>query len=103
MTIIYYSKSTIISEVHRTVKQTEMLASSSGFILNEKDEIRISVRTSIKEGDALITLLNENGDVLYTFDTDCLHKETFSLEAGEYTFRVDSDKFRGRYDIVVRK
>lgn len=101
--IFYYSKSTIISEVHRTVKQTGMLANSGGFTLNEKDEVKISVRSSIKEGDALITLLNENGDVLYTFDTNCSQKESFSLEAGHYTFRVDSDKFRGKYDIVVRK
>lgn len=103
--VCYYkwNKSTLISEVHKEVKQTGMVASSGGFTLHEKGQVKISVRSSIYEGDALITLQNENGDILYTFDTDCSQKETFSLEAGSYIFRVDSNKFKGKFDIVVRK
>ncbi|MGF7145929.1 hypothetical protein HNQ56_004377 [Anaerotaenia torta] len=103
--LFYYiwSASAVLAEMHRDVKKTEMVASSIGFGLDEKEEITIHVKSSIYEGDALITLQNENNEVLYTFDTDCSQKETFSIEAGSYKLRVDSDQVRGKFDIVVRR
>lgn len=103
--ILYYlwNTSTILAEVHKNVKQTGMLASEVEFILNNKDEVKISVKSSVKEGNALVTLQNKNGEILYTFNTNCTQKETFSLESGVYKIRIDSEKFKGKFDIVVRK
>lgn len=103
--ISYYiwNTSTILAEVHQSVNPTGMIASESGFILDEKDEVKISVKSSVNDGNALITLQNENGEILYTFNTDCSQNETFSLDAGNYKIRIDSDKFKGKFDIVVRK
>jgi len=102
---LYYiwNTSTLLAEVHKSVKQTGMIASESGFTLNNKDEVKIYVKSSIKEGNAVITLHNENGEILYTFNTGCSQKETFSLEAGNYEIRIDSEKMKGNFDIVVRK
>ena len=98
-----WNTSTLLAEVHKSVKQTGMIASESGFTLNNKDEVKIYVKSSIKEGNAVITLHNENGEILYTFNTGCSQKETFSLEAGNYEIRIDSEKMKGNFDIVVRK
>ncbi|HHV10034.1 MAG TPA: hypothetical protein GXX75_07130 [Clostridiales bacterium] len=98
-----WNTNTLLAEVHNSVKQTGMIASSAGFILNKKDIVKISVKSSIDDGDALITLQNENHEILYTFNTNCLQKESFSLESGTYNIRIDGDKFKGKFDIVVRK
>ena len=105
VTVLYnvWNTSTILAEIHQSVKPTGMIASESGFILDEKDKVKISVKSSVNEGNAIITLQNENGEILYTFNTDCSQKETFSLEAGNYKIRVGSDIFKGKFDIVVRK
>jgi len=62
-----------------------------------------SVKSVVKEGDAVITLQNNEGEILHTFHTDCSEKESFTLEPGKYGIHLDSDLFRGRYDFVVRK
>lgn len=98
-----WNESSLLAEMHKNVKQTGMIASSGGFILNEKDDVKISVKSSVYEGDVLITLQNENEEILYTFETNSAQKETFSLEAGTYNIRIDSDKFKGNFDIVIRK
>lgn len=98
-----YNTSTLLAEVHKNIKETGMIASSLGFSLGEKDAVKISVKSSVDEGSALITLQNENGEILHTFDTNYSQKETISLEAGNYDIRIDSDKFNGKFDIVVRK
>lgn len=104
--VLFYSiwnESSLLAEIHKNVKQTGMIASSGGFILNEKDDVKISVKSLVYEGDVLITLQNENEEILYTFETNSGQKETFSLEAGTYNIRIDSEKFKGSFDIVVRK
>ena len=104
--VLFYSiwnESSLLAEIHKNVKQTGMIASSGGFILNEKDDVKISVKSSVYEGDVLITLQNENEDIIYTFETNSGQKETFSLGAGTYNIRIDSEKFKGSFDIVVRK
>lgn len=104
--VLFYSiwnESTLLAEIHKNVKQTGMIASSGGFTLNEKYDVEISVKSSVYEGDVLITLQNENEEILYTFETNSAQKETFSLEAGTYTIRIDSEKFKGNFDIVIRK
>lgn len=98
-----WNESTLIGEIHKNVTQTGMIASSGGFTLNEKDDVKISVKSSVYEGNVLITLQNENEEILYTFETNSAQKETFSLEAGTYNIRIDSDKFKGNFDIVIRK
>ncbi|BCJ95819.1 hypothetical protein acsn021_33880 [Anaerocolumna cellulosilytica] len=103
--ISYYiwNTSTLLAEIHKNVKQTEVIARESGFKLNYQDEVKVFVKSSIKEGSALITLQSENGETLYTFKTDCSQKETFSLEAGNYKIRIDGENSKGKFDIVVRK
>ncbi len=56
--IIFYvwNTSTLLAEMHKSVKQTGMIASKVGFILDDKDEVKISVKSSVTEGNALITL-----------------------------------------------
>lgn len=93
---------TLLAEIHKNVKQTGMIASSSGFTLSEEDEVEISVKSTVYDGNALITLQNENHEILYTFDANSSQKEILSLDAGTYNIRIDSEKFKGNFDIVVR-
>lgn len=93
----------VLVECHKNLKEAGMLASSCGFTLDEKTEVEIRVKAALSEGTVAITLQNEQGEILYTFTSDGKQNETVSLEAGSYDIRIDSDRCKGKFDVVVRK
>lgn len=98
---IWY-RNTYIAEMHKDMKQAEMLASSLGFTLEETTEVTIKVISVIKYGDVSITLQDENGEIVHQFKTDCKEKEVLKLDAGSYTIHLDSESCKGKFDIIVR-
>lgn len=95
-------KNSYKAELHKHMKQEGMLATSLGFSLDKKDEVVIRVKSKIKSGDAVITLQNSEGEVLYQFKTDCKEKKVITLEAGSYELHLDSEACQGDFDLTIR-
>lgn len=96
-------RNSFIAELHKDMKQEEMLASSIGFSLDEMTKVTIKIKSVIKNGDVNITLQDKNGEIVHQFKTDCKEKEVLNLEAGIYKIRLDSESCKGKFDITVRK
>lgn len=97
--IIYYMNMPIVT-MYRNVSG-EKVASGCGLTIDTADEILVKYDSNVKDGNITIRLTDENWNTIKEFESDVNGEEKISLDSGKYYFRVESEYFKGTYQVKV--
>ena len=98
--ITYYKNMPIVS-INNNVLHGEMVANGVGFSVDSSKDLSINYRSTVKDGNLIIRLTDENWNTIKEFEAGTSSQEKISLEKGNYYMRVESDYFKGKYKVQV--
>ncbi|MDK2942108.1 MAG: hypothetical protein PWP56_1621 [Acetobacterium sp.] len=99
--IYMYSQSGAVT-IRANIKELESVESECGFKMEEDGDVTITYQTEEVEGDLKILLLDDSAEVNKSFKSNVKGKEKIHLREGNYTIRLESDGFVGKYYINIK-
>jgi len=99
---LYHLRAPIVS-INKNILQAEPVADECDIIIDNNNEISVSYASKVKEGTLAIILFDENYKVIKEFPSNKEEEQRISLETGKYHIRVESDFFKGSYQVYVYK
>ncbi|BBF42592.1 hypothetical protein lbkm_1276 [Lachnospiraceae bacterium KM106-2] len=100
--IYWSSRSQIVAEIHNDLEKGGPIASSVGFNVDSSGDYEMSIKAKGTSKDITITLKNKK----YTVTSISVMRNgswKYALKKGDYELLVDSKKFQGKIDVVIKK
>lgn len=85
------------------IEEMDSIAAECSFKMEEDGAVTVVYDTTIVEGDLKILLLEASGELNKSLESNIDGKEEFQLKKGDYSVRLESDGFKGKYFINVKK
>ena len=102
--VLLFNKRYLMVSLENHVGSKATNSSEATFRMKKNDELKVKYKSTVKEGELKINLIDPKGNVVEDFDTNVNLSKQISLnEEGQYTLSVDYSNFIGSYVVDVNK